>query len=198
VKPSRIIVTAVLAAAAVTIATGTATAGPGPAQQATAAVVTDSGYHGTDHGINYRSFLDPAGRAITTTVDAGTFRLTGEAVTLTDRSGTVVASIPLAYEFAGQRVSVAPLVSDAGRTLSLAPDIGVTDAALETIDANWFFYELNRAAPGAAVGAVIGGLIGLLGFVVGVIPGALIGAVIGAVVVGGQPLIDSAFSALPR
>ncbi|WP_068271931.1 hypothetical protein [Aldersonia kunmingensis] len=194
-KFSRITVTAAMAITAVAVATGTASADPAPAVPADSAAVTAPGYLGNDHGINYRTFLNDAGRAITTTIDAGMFTLAGDAVTLTDRFGAVVASIPLAYEFAGHRVSVAPLIADAGRTLTVTPQVGTTDAALKNVDANWFFAELNRAAPGAAVGALIGGAIGLLGFIVGVIPGAIIGALVGLVVVGGQPLIDSAFSA---
>ncbi|MCX5045816.1 DUF3482 domain-containing protein [Aldersonia sp. NBC_00410] len=197
-KLSKLTVTAVLAAGAVAVAAGTANAAP--VASPPAAAVASPAYVGTDHGIGYRTYLSQAGRAITTTVDAGTFRLVGDRVTLTDPSGVLIAEVPLGYEIAGQRMSVEPLISNAGRTLSVLPGVGATDAALQNIDAQqWFYNELNRAAPGAAIGALIGAGIGLFFLGVGVIPGAAIGALIGLIAVGGQPLVDSAFAFLaPR
>ncbi|WP_068271935.1 hypothetical protein [Aldersonia kunmingensis] len=196
-KVSKISVTAALAATAVAVAAGTASAAPAPVSPAAPAVVSNTGFHGTDHGVSYRTFLNETGREITTTVDAGTFALAGDTVTLTDRSGVVVASIPLAYEFAGQHVSVAPAIADAGRTLNLAPDFGRTDVALKSISTqDWFNTELNNAAPTGIFGALIGGAIGLLVGGVGAIPGAIIGALVGLYIGGGQPLLDSGSAVL--
>lgn len=196
-KVSKITVSAALAATAVAVAAGTASAAPAPVISAAPAAVSNTGFQGTDHGVSYRTFLNETGRAITTTVDAGTFTLAGDTITLTDRSGAVVASVPLAFDFAGQHVSVAAGIADAGRTLNLVPDFGRTDAALKTISAQeWFNAELNNAAPTAVFGALVGGAIGLLGLGIGAIPGALIGALVGLFVGGGQPLIDSGSAVL--
>ena len=137
-------------------------------------------------------------KAITTTVGVGTFALTGDTVALTDDAGAVIAQIPLVYQAADRQLTVTPSIADNGRTLTLVPD--ANGAALADIDAQqWFYYELNRAAPGAAVGALIGAAVGVFFLGIGFIPGAAIGALIGLLVAGGQPLIDSGFAFLqPR
>lgn len=169
-------VAAVLAIAGVT----TASAAPAP-----------PAYQGVDQGIGYTTFLSPAARAVTTTVDTGTFTLAGNTVTLTNPGGAVVAQIPLVYEAAGQRIVTTPAVEDDGRTLVLVPDAALNAAAADINSQQWFFAELQRASLGALVGAIIGGVIGFFFFIGGAIPGALIGAGIGLLVAGGQPLIDS-------
>ena len=191
-RTTKITVTAALAAAAVAVATGS-TASAEPVSPAPAVAQ----YQGADQGIDYKLFLSDAGNAITTTVGAGAFALAGDTVTLTDDSGALIAQIPLVHQ-ADQQLTVAPSIADNGRTLTLVPN--ANGAALADIDAQqWFYYELNRAAPGAAVGALIGAAIGVFFLGIGIIPGAAIGALIGLLVAGGQPLIDSGFAFLqPR
>ncbi len=181
----RLTAVAVMSIAAVGIAAGTANAEP-------EALVAN----GVDHGVPFHSMLSNAGKSVTTTVDAGMFALSSDSnsVTLANNSGQVIAQIPLVYQFAGQSVSVAPAIESAGKTLTLTPTNAANARAQDITSQQWFFSELNRSSGGALAGAIIGGIIGFFFLGIGAIPGALIGAGIGLVVVGGQPLIDSAFA----
>ncbi|KAA0021305.1 hypothetical protein [Antrihabitans cavernicola] len=176
---------AVMAIAAVGITAGTANAQP--AELAPPAVA------GVDHGIAYKTLLTDAGKAVTTTIDAGTFSLSRDAssVTLADKNGGVVAQIPLTFQVADRQVSAVPTIDPSGQSLTLTP----THVALQDIGSQqWFFGELQRASTGALVGALIGAAIGVIFLGIGFIPGGLIGAGIGLLVAGGQPLIDSGFA----
>lgn len=172
---------AVMAAATVGITAGTASAAPAQTLPAVS---------GVDHGISYKTLLTDAGKAVTTTVDAGTFSLSRDAstVTLADRNGAVVASIPLTFQYADRQFSAVPAIADNGQSLTLT----AKDVALQDINSQQrFFDQLQRASLGAAVGAVIGAALGFFFLFAGAIPGAIVGAGIGLLVAGGQPLIDS-------
>ena len=178
----RLAAVAAMAVTAVGISAGTVNAQP----TASAPAV-----HGVDHGIAFDTVLNEAGKAITTTVDAGSFALTKDAVTLTDKGGALVAQIPLSFHDANRAITAVPTITDNGRSLTLTPK----DVALNNVGSQqWFFDQLQRASLGAAVGAVIGAIVGFFFLFAGAIPGAIAGAAIGLLVAGGQPLIDSGFA----
>ncbi|WP_228809707.1 hypothetical protein [Nocardia otitidiscaviarum] len=190
-KYTKFAATALFAAAATGIAAGTGYAAPVEAPTAPQPVAAQ--VHGQDQGVDYTIALAEAGDAIVTSVTGGRFSVDadGQAVSLTNESGAVVAQVPLTGKAGGEDVRIVAAVADNGQELSLTPEVGPHAHARAISAQQWFFAELQRAALGAAVGAVIGGAIGLLGLVVSAIPGAIIGALIGLLVAGGQPLIDS-------
>ncbi|OZE97672.1 hypothetical protein CH300_26185 [Rhodococcus sp. 15-1154-1] len=198
---ARTTMTAVIAVSALAVATGTAHAEPAP-------LVT-----GTDQGIAYSTTTTEDGKAVTTILDTGSFRLdaTSETVEVLDAAGTSVATIPLAYRVGDQEFSIAPLIGVDDRELTLTPETDpafatpVARSVLPVTDVNSqgrFLDELNKASFGAGVSAAIGAGIGLVigcvvGVFVGCIPGVLIGAaaggVIGLINTGGYPLQSAAF-----
>lgn len=168
--------TALLAIGATTITAGTAHATP----------VIQPALHGTDRGVTYVTHVDAGHAGVTTTLDAGTFSLAADArsVSVSDRAGTVVATLPMAFRVADRTFRLAPSIDSAGRTLTLTP-VGATPAAPQPqfVDAaaDLARHQYN-AGVGALIGLGIGILIGGLGYLVGAIPGAIIGAGIGALI----------------
>ncbi len=183
----RLAATATLAVAAVGITAATANAQP--------AALADQSVRGSAAGIDYTTTVSNSARAVTTTLDAGTFVADGAAVRVLDAAGATVAQVPTTFVFAGQKFETSAQVDASGRSLTLRPKVETKPVALEHVGAQqWFMNELQRSSTGALVGALIGGAIGILFLGVGLIPGAIIGAVIGALAAGGQPLIDSGFA----
>lgn len=197
--------TAILAIAAMGVAGGTAHAEP-------AALPGVALIQGSDQGVGYAAGVDESGKSVTTILDAGTFRLTESAgvVDILDGSGKVVGAVPLTYRVNDKEFSIAPILGESGRSLTLTPERDpakartvATSVALQDISsANRFSDELNRASFGGGMGAAVGAGVGLvLGCVVGVfvgcIPGVVVGAVVGGAIglvnTGGQPLIDAGY-----
>ncbi|QNG18428.1 hypothetical protein G4H71_01510 [Rhodococcus triatomae] len=200
--------TALLSIAALGATAGVAHAEPA-AEQPPALV------QGEDQGVEYRTGLDETGTKVVTVLDAGVFRLdrTDDVVEVVSGEGVVVGSIPLTYRIDDSEFSIAPLLGDEGRTLTLTPDTdpaqaspAATSLALSDINsAQRFSDELNKASFGGGVGAAIGAAVGLaigcvVGVFVGCIPGVLIGAAVGGAIglvnTGGQPLIDAGYQYL--
>lgn len=167
----RFTATAVMAIATVGIATGTA---HGEAAGFTAPVV---------QGAGYEVAVQDAGRSITTTTAAGSFRLDGNVVSLTDAAGASIGKIPLVYQAAGQTVAFTPAIASDGRTLTMSTDAQPTARTI----AGTCWDEVQRAAPGAAVGALIGFLVGVF-LIAGWLITTPIGAAIGLAVMGGPAL----------
>lgn len=113
------------------------------------------------------------------TIDAGTFALGRDAVTVANREGAVVATLPTSVRIAGHQYAVTPHLDTARTTLTLTP-VG----SVQPIDA--WAKDLNHPSTGEVVGAVIGGVLGgLLGFLIGLpflIFGAVLGELIGTIV----------------
>lgn len=202
--------TALLSIAALSVTAGVAHAAP-----AAPAVQPEALVQGEDQGVEYRAGIDESGTKVVTVLDAGIFRLDrdGDVVEVVNGEGDVVGSIPLSYRINNSEFSIAPLLGDEGRTLTLTPEIAkdhktLTPASIALSDissAARFSDELNKASFGGGIGAAIGGAIGLtlgcvVGVIVGCIPGVLVGAALGGAIglvnTGGQPLIDAGYQYL--
>ncbi|MBF6436882.1 hypothetical protein [Nocardia cyriacigeorgica] len=201
-KFGRFAVTTVLAVAALGISAGTVHAEPAKASEELRA-------EGAEHGIEYTTTTDRSGRTITTKVEDGTFELVEGVEDKADRavlksdSGEVVAEIPLAYEIAGARMSVAHEIADHGRELTLTtkPSAKEIGEMREISSMSRLVAELEKNVVGVVAGAVIGGLIGAvigMGFftlLTGPI-GAVVGALAGGAIMGGQPFVDAIMAVL--
>jgi hypothetical protein len=181
-------VTKFAAIALLTIGATAITAGSvyaAPAATAPAAI-------GQQGAVSYSSKVGADGRGVVSTVTAGKFTLASDAkaVTVSDPAGAVIATLPMAFQVAGQKFSLVPTITDAGRTLALAP-VG-TPAASPAQQATAQHQFVDAAADlarhqynagvGALIGLGVGILIGLFFFGVGAIPGSIIGAGIGALI----------------
>lgn len=167
----------VLAIAALGVATGTAYAEPGSPPVGGA--------------VNYQTRIGPGGTALETVLDAGTFRVAGNAVNVVDPGGTTVGTVPLTYAVAGTAIPLNPSVD--GNRLTLTPEIPAQGvSALHNVDARQDAYDnmvrqieqgwYNGGAMNAQIGAGVGAVVGCVLFLfVGCIPGAMIGGAIGAV-----------------
>lgn len=122
------------------------------------------------------------------TLTGAEFKVDGDTLKVTHSGQT--HDVPLQYK--GNKVEAAAAAD--GKSATVRPGKNVAAKATDINGAQWFNYELNRAAPGALVGAIVGGIIGIFFFGIGVIPGALLGAAAGLLIAGGQPLIDSGFA----
>ncbi|RMI30358.1 hypothetical protein [Nocardia stercoris] len=187
-KISKLVATALLATSATAITTVTAYAQDFPADPQAA----PSSFHGSEAGMSYTTALDPAGGRVVATLDEGRFTLAddGDSVIVTDPAGTVMATVPLAVQVAGQPYALRPSIENDGRTMALAP-IGAPLLDPAALDRAQLHYadeaaDLARHQYNAGVGALIGLGVGLLAgvwfFFVGAIPGAVIGAGIGALI----------------
>ncbi|WP_435593690.1 hypothetical protein [Nocardia sp. bgisy118] len=203
----RITATALLALAATGISAGVVHAEPAdrPAQTAPAAAALNLG--GVFHEIGYRVAVSEDRRSTVTTLEEGRFGLVGDnrIVTIADRTGQVVAALPMTLHIEGHRIDLTPLVNEAGTELTLAP-AAMSDAPVREISSQErFFAEAEKAMPqilaGAAIGAGIGFLVGfplglfVLDFItvpITTVVGGVIGAFAGLYQAGGQPAIDAA------
>ncbi|MFD4183760.1 hypothetical protein [Rhodococcus sp. NPDC058514] len=158
---------------------------------------------GRDQGVGYSAGLGPGGTSVVTLLDAGVFRVAGDGtgVSVLREDGSAIGSVPLAYRVNGEVHSIAPVIGDAGRRLTLTPttipSLAQPVAWDNPQDQQRLMGEIQKAQMGGIVGQTVGGIIGLLvGCVVGVLagcfPGSIIGSLIGGVIgldmVGGEPL----------
>ncbi len=168
-RAKKFAATALLAAGATAAAAGIAQAAPAAA--APAAV------HGVEQGVGFITAPTADHAGLTTTVEAGSFTVAGDSVTLTDATGRTVTSVPLGLRTASGTVGLTPLIENSGHTLTLSPQAAGTQTAQAIDDAS---DALARKQYNAGVGAVIGGGIGaVLGFFLGGV-GALVTIPIGA------------------
>ncbi|NEW52184.1 hypothetical protein GV792_19290 [Nocardia cyriacigeorgica] len=205
---TRITATALLTLVATGTAAGLAPAAPAP-DQATLDL------SGSVQQIAYRVAADQDRRAAVTTIENGRFELVenDRVVTLTDRTGEVVAAFPMAIRLGDKQVDLTPLIEADGTSLTLTPaESESSRTPLRDINAEErFFAEVERHKPAIITGAVIGGTIGfilglplglfVLDFItvpVGTVVGAAIGAFTGLAHSGGQPAIDAAVAYLNR
>ncbi|MFE3446615.1 hypothetical protein ACFXNW_26610 [Nocardia sp. NPDC059180] len=205
---TRITATALLALVATGITAGLAPAAPAPDEP-------KLDLSGSVQQIDYRVNADQDRRAAVTTIENGRFELVenDRVVTLTDRTGEVVAAFPMAIRLGDKQVDLTPLIEADGTTLTLTPAKSESaQAPLRDINAEErFFAEVERHKPAIITGAVIGGAIGfilglplglfVLDFItvpVGTVVGAAIGAFAGLAHSGGQPAIDAAVAYLSR
>ncbi|CAM2760299.1 DUF2273 domain-containing protein [Skermania piniformis] len=139
-----------------------------------------------ERGIDYSMSVADDGQSITTSVTNGSFTLNDGAVLLRNNAGAEVTAIPTRYTATdGQTVSFVPQISDNGGTLTM--NTGTLPLRPVAGDC---WYEVQRAAPGAAIGALIGFVVGVL-FIFGWLFTTVIGAAIGLVVAGGPALADA-------
>jgi hypothetical protein len=156
--------------------------------------VPPSTVDGTDLGLHYAMTLDPDAGTVRATIDEGKFTLSPDTkvVMVTDPSGAVLATLPMAVRAVGQpgKTALIPRVDPSGRTLTLTP-LGARPQPLQVRDQARAQYvdaaaDLARhqynAGVGALIGLGVGILIGIWFLVVGAIPGGLIGAGIGALI----------------
>ena len=178
-KLKKFAATAILAVAATGITAGVAQGAPAPVAQAQQTQVVSA--DGVNLGVTFG--------------DDGTVTFSGAQFAVKDNT--------LEISKDGRQLAALPLTLDEGRQLAatladnavtLKAGTNVKAAATDVNGAQWFNYELQRAAPGAAVAAIIGGVIGLFFFGIGVIPGALLGTAAGLLISGGQPLLDAGFA----
>ncbi|WP_278262671.1 hypothetical protein [Nocardia sp. AG03] len=175
----RIGAVAVLAAGALGLAATTAHAGPAAAVPIV---------QGSEGGVAFTASPLTDGSGVTASVADGTFRLAGGVVTLTDRSGRVVASVPTrivtgAGDFDltagvaadGQSVTLRPVAAPAVVTDNLASFV---DEASDTQARKQYNAGIG-ALVGAGIGAVLGFFLGGVGALITIPIGAGIGALIG-------------------
>ncbi|RJO71043.1 hypothetical protein D5S18_27385 [Nocardia panacis] len=173
-RPSKFAATAVLAACATGIAAGAVQAQPLPGP----------GIAGVDHGVGYLVAPTADRAGLSTTVTSGRFAPTpdGQAIALTDATGAIVATVPLALRSTAGTVGLAATLADDGRTLTLTPQsdrtVQAIDAASDTIARKQYNAGVG-ALVGAGIGAVIGFFLGGVGALVTVPIGAGLGALIG-------------------
>ncbi|MFE3054480.1 hypothetical protein [Nocardia sp. NPDC059239] len=201
-KPSRYVLTALMAAASIELATATVVhADPAPAP-APAPVHYRAGVDGTD---------------IVATLDQGSFADSGDghAVTVRDAAAQTLDTIPLSYTLADAAHAIRRQISPDGRTLRLTPDASGIDAtALKPVASpveNQLAMNdlINSVSIGTSIGSLVGTVIGAtvgigigfalagascvvlsLGCVVAVLPiVALVGGIggIAGLAVGGGP-----------
>ncbi|MGW6424910.1 hypothetical protein ACWF82_19725 [Nocardia sp. NPDC055053] len=163
---------AVLAAGALGLAATTAHAGPA------AAVPIVQGVEG---GVAFTASPLADGSGLTASVADGSFSLAGGVVTLADRAGRVVATVPTHIVTGAGNFDLAAGIAADGQSVTLRP---VAAPAVVTDNLAAFVDEagdtLARKQHNAGIGALIGAGIGaVLGFFLGGV-GALITIPIGA------------------
>lgn len=163
---------AVLTAGALGLAATVANAEPAAAVPAV---------HGVEQGVAFSASPLADGTGVRASAVDGVFRLAGGAVTLADREGRVVASVPTRIVTGAGDFDLAASVTADGRSVTLTP---VAAPAVVTENLASFVDEaadtLARKQHNAGIGALIGAGIGaVLGFFLGGV-GALITIPIGA------------------
>lgn len=175
-RVKRFAATALLAVGATTAAAGVVHAEPARASEVAV--------HGMEQGIGFVTAPTSDRSGLTTTVDAGTFAVTGDTVTLTDVAGRTVAAVPLGLRTAAGAVGLTPRIDNAGRTLTLTPQSAnahtaqAIDEAADTLARKQHNAGIG-ALVGAGIGAVLGFFLGGVGALITVPIGAGIGALIG-------------------
>ncbi|RMI28479.1 hypothetical protein [Nocardia stercoris] len=132
----------------------------------------------------------PNGRSVVLTADAGTLTVADNHLQFVDRSGTTVATLPLAYLRGGDELPIAAQVE--ANTVTLTPSTDPADArpaeasTIADIDAmadpnfnasvgNFSMEMMASASVGSLLGSVVGG-------VVGCVAGGIAGGAAGGVV----------------
>lgn len=193
---------ALVAALPLAVATSLVTAGTAAADVDTerqAQIATGLSSAGAADGVDFTTVVAPDLRSISATVDNGRFVITPDAVTVVSAAGVTVGQVPLKLNTVdGNAIAVASVVSEDGKTLSMAPQLSadtsteLKDIATDPAAANHDPVQ-NGAAAGAAIGAIAAAIMcvpALAAFIIGyvfcaipsVISTALTGAVIGAVI----------------
>ncbi|WP_137723949.1 hypothetical protein [Prescottella subtropica] len=196
-KLKKFAVSSALAIAALSVTAGTAYATPA---QNPAPVQNTIGHHTAVEG-----------RSVVTVLEFGGFHLTsdGKFVELRNDAGAVLQTLPLTIQFGGKEYSIAPLIENQGRTLTLTPETDpakatavdvaapVSDVAapfdfspenLEKLSAGVGNAVTIGSLIGTVVGAVVGCVAGPAGCVAGITTGAGIGGVLGTIAGGGTVL----------
>ncbi|MFI6041196.1 DUF6861 domain-containing protein [Nocardia sp. NPDC051321] len=181
--------TALLSIGAVATVTGSAYAQPMQIEHNQVQPAGDV-LQGEDHGVGIATGLAPDANSVVSELNGGTFALSGDgkAVTATADDGTVLDTMPLAYQAGGHTFDLTPQIDETGRKLTLTPVGSPTMDQAQRSDLQLHFVDyasdLARHQYNAGVGALIGGgvgaLIGMPFFGVGMIPGAIVGALVGA------------------
>lgn len=187
-KLKKLAAVAMLAIGATTITAGAAYAQPAQVSVSSAPAHVS----GVDHGIGFNTELSADRSRIVTTIDSGAFTVNGDSrtVAVSDRSGNVIARLPMSFELAGRQVNIRPTVDRVGTSLTLT-QIGTTVPQARNIDADQRLNEqIQHAGFGAAIGAGIGLIVAFIFFPIALIT-VPVGAAIGFFAVGGQPLIDA-------
>ncbi|MBF4995938.1 hypothetical protein IRT45_02080 [Nocardia sp. BSTN01] len=175
-RAKKFAATALLAVGATTAAAGVVQAAP--------ATASEIAVRGVEQGVGFVTAPTADHTGLTTTVDAGSFTVTGDSVTLTDAAGRAVASVPLGLRTASGTVGLTPRIENAGRTLTLTPQ-SATERTAQAIDeasdtlARKQYNAGVGAAVGAGIGAVLGFFLGGVGALITIPIGAGIGALIG-------------------
>ncbi|MEV6771106.1 hypothetical protein AB0N05_21050 [Nocardia sp. NPDC051030] len=194
-KVKNLAVAAVMTATAVGVVSGTAQAQPTQFWRADAPISApaDTALRTQDHGVSIATVPNADGSGVVTEIDSGRFELSPDvrSVTLFDRNGEIVDTLPMAIQVAGVKYLLAPGIEQAGRSLTLSPVAMPTLSPAQRADLPINFADaaadLNRHQYNAGVGALIGLGIGILVglpflFPFGAIPGGVIGAAIGALI----------------
>ncbi|MFD4430552.1 hypothetical protein [Nocardia sp. NPDC058497] len=190
-----------LAVATSLVTTGTAVADVDTERQAQIATGLSSA--GAAEGVDFRTVVSPDLRTISATVDNARFVVTPDAVTVVSAAGVTVGEVPLKLNTVdGNAIAIASVVSEDGKTLSMAPQLSAdTSTELKNIATDPSAANHDPAQNGAAAGATVGALSAailcipaLAAIIVGyffcllssgismAITGAVIGAVIGLVI----------------
>ncbi|MBO0856140.1 MAG: hypothetical protein J2P18_20510 [Nocardia sp.] len=172
-KAKKIAATAILAVGATAVTSGVVQAQPATANPAAV--------RSSEHGIGFVSAPTSDHSGVATTLDAGSFALAGNSVTIRDSGGRVVASVPLSLRAAAGTVGLTPRIGNAGRTLTLTTQ---SVAARRSIDsaAETEARKQHNAGIGALIGLGIGAVLGFFLGGVGALVTAPIGAGIGALI----------------
>ncbi|GAA5061918.1 hypothetical protein [Nocardia callitridis] len=179
-RVKRFAATAMIAVGAVAVTAGAAQAQPNQA--------ADISVTGAEHGVEYTTAPSVDGKSVVTTLASGAFTVTDDAkaVALTDSTGAVVATLPLAFQTNGQTFGLNAQIGEAGRTLTMTPVNAptATEHIAQLVDeaSDTQARKEHNAGVGALIGAGIGGVIGFFLGGVGALVTVPIGAGIGALI----------------
>ncbi|MBF6332145.1 hypothetical protein [Nocardia transvalensis] len=179
----KIAAAAIFTIAATGAAGSVAHAEPAPAP---AGALPDT-VHGAEHGVTFEVSKSADGKSLAANLFGGRFTVTENAVNVVDRTGAIVARMPLTVELEQGTVELRPRVDATGTHLTAEP-IGYWKQSSPRERSTW-----AGAALGGFVGAIIGMAIGIVGgplVIVTGFAGALIGAAIGAGIGAAVPNSD--------
>ncbi len=152
---------------------------------------------GTESGVAYQISRSEDGKTLTAQLDGGTFALTQTALTVKDKSGTVVAAVPLKVTIDGaDSVELRPQLSTDGTNLTASP-IGYwskTSPKQRNIEAGIGIGAALGVFGGLFLGVALTlvtmGLLAPIALPVGVIAGVIVGGAIGAGIAASIPASD--------